>query len=77
MSDVNSKGLGEAPGEMDAERIYLSTTDPFYDRAGEIIHDVKENVESKHTICWENYDLPTLHLINSSLVLQLIIALRT
>lgn len=46
MSDVNSKGLGEAPGEMDGELIHLSTTDPFHDRAEKIIHDVKENVES-------------------------------
>lgn len=55
MSDVNSKGLGEAPGEMDGERMYLSTTDAFYGRAEKTIHDVEGNVEgnveSKHSIC--------------------------
>lgn len=43
---MNSKGLGEAPGEMDSKLIHLSTTDTFYDRAEKITHNVKENVES-------------------------------
>lgn len=77
MSDVNSKGLGEAPGETDGEPVYLSTTDGFYDRAEKTIHDVEEDVESKRSICWKKYDLPNQHLADPSLALQLITAVRT
>ena len=50
MRDVNSKGLGEAPGEMDAERVYLSTTTLFMTELGNHTRCEGERGEQAHNL---------------------------
>ena len=46
----------EALGEMEGALVYVSATDPLCNGAEKITHDVKENVETYHTICRKNYE---------------------